>query len=185
MSYTKITLRYAAAFFDLATEKGLVEKASEDMALLGKVCTSNHDFVRMLQNPVIHADKKKKVIDQIFGDSVNKMSLSFMNLMIRKRRERYLPSIADAFNELYKVSKGIKTAFVSSAVSLSANEKTGILEIIGKLTDKKIDLVESTDVDLIGGFVINVDDFQVDQSIASKIKELKKDFEKNLFIKGF
>jgi len=185
MSYTKITLRYAAAFFDLATEKGLVEKASEDMALLGKVCTSNHDFVRMLQNPVIHADKKKKVIDQIFGDSVNKMSLSFMNLMIRKRRERYLPSIADAFNELYKVSKGIKTAFVSSAVSLSANEKTGILEIIGKLTDKKIDLVESTDEDLIGGFVINVDDFQVDQSIASKIKELKKDFEKNLFIKGF
>lgn len=185
MSYTKITLRYAAAFFDLATEKGLVEKASEDMALLGKVCTSNQDFIRMLQNPVIHADKKKKVIDQIFGDSVNKMSLSFMNLMIRKRRERYLPSIADAFNELYKVSKGIKTAFVSSAVSLSANEKTGILEIIGKLTDKKIDLVESTDEDLIGGFVINVDDFQVDQSIASKIKELKKDFEKNLFIKGF
>ena len=69
MSYTKITLRYAAAFFDLAQEKGVVEKASEDMALLGKVCTSNHDFVRMLQNPVIHADKKKKVIVQIFGES--------------------------------------------------------------------------------------------------------------------
>jgi F-type H+-transporting ATPase subunit delta len=185
MSYTKITLRYAAAFFDLAQEKGVVEKASEDMALLGKVCTSNHDFVRMLQNPVIHADKKKKVIVQIFGDSVNKMSLSFMNLMIRKRRERYLPSIAEAFDNLYKISKGIKTAYVTSAISLAANEKAGILEIIGKLTDKKIDLVESTDEKLLGGFVINVDDFQVDQSIATKIKELKKDFEKNLFIKGF
>ena len=185
MSYTKITLRYAAAFFDLATEKGVVEKASEDMALLGKVCTSNHDFVRMLQNPVIHADKKKKVITQIFGDSVNAMSLSFMSLMVRKRRERYLPSIAEAFNNLYKISQGIKTAYVASAISLEANEKAGILEIIGKLTDKKIDLVESTDEDLIGGFVINLDDFQVDQSIASKIKELKKDFEKNLFIKGF
>lgn len=185
MSYTKITLRYAAAFFDLATEKGLIEKASEDMALLGKVCTSNHDFVRMLQNPVIHADKKKKVILQIFGDSFNKLSLSFLNLMIRKRRERYLPPIADAFNDLFKVSKGIKTAYVTSAVSLQANEKSGILEIIGKLTDKKIDLVESTDENLLGGFVINIDDFQLDQSIATKIKELKKDFEKNLFIKGF
>jgi F-type H+-transporting ATPase subunit delta len=185
MSYTKITLRYAAAFFDLAAEKGIVEKASEDMALLGKVCTSNHDFVRMLQNPVIHADKKKKVITQIFGDSVSKMSLSFMNLMIRKRRERYLPSIAEAFNNLYKISKGIKTAYVTSAISLAAHEKAGILEIIGKLTDKKIDLVESTDDKLLGGFVINIDDFQVDQSIATKIKELKKDFEKNLFIKGF
>jgi F-type H+-transporting ATPase subunit delta len=108
-----------------------------------------------------------------------------MNLMIRKRRERYLPSIAEAFNDLYKISKGIKTAYVTSAISLAANEKAGILEIVSKLTDKKIDLVESTDDKLLGGFVINIDDYQVDQSIATKIKELKKDFEKNLFIKGF
>jgi F-type H+-transporting ATPase subunit delta len=185
VSYTKITLRYAAAFFDLATEKGIVEKANEDMELLGKVCTSNLDFVRMLQNPVVHADKKNKVVSQIFGESVNKMSLSFMNLMIRKRRERYLPSIAEAFNDLYKVSKGIKTAYVTSAISLADNEKTGVLDILEKLTDKKIDLVEKTNENLIGGFIINIDNFQVDQSIATKIKELKKDFAKNLFIKGY
>lgn len=185
MSYTKITLRYAAAFFDLATEKGITEKANEDMALLGNVCTSNHDFVRMLQNPVIHADKKNKVVTHIFGKSVHQMSLSFMSLMIRKRRERYLPSIAEAFNDLYKISKGIKTAYVTSAISLAAKEKAGVFDIISKLTDKKIDLVEKTNEALIGGFVINIDDYQVDQSIATKIKGLKKDFEKNLFIKGF
>jgi len=185
VSYTKITLRYAAAFFDLATEKGLADKASEDMALLSNVCTSSHDFVRMLQNPVIHADKKKKVVTQIFGESVSKITLTFMNLMIRKRRERYLPSIAEAFDDLYKISKGIKTAYVTSAVSLVASEKTGVLDILRKLTDKKIDLVEKTNENLIGGFVINIDDYQIDQSLATKIKQLKKDFEKNLFIKGF
>jgi F-type H+-transporting ATPase subunit delta len=185
MSYTKITLRYAAAFFDLAEEKGLVEKAYEDMTLLGDVCTSNHDFVRMLQNPVINADKKKKVITHIFGTSINKVSLSFMSLMILKRRERYLPSIAEAFSDLYKASKGIKTAYVTSAIELAANEKAGVLEILKKLTDKKIELVEKTNEALIGGFVINLDNFQVDQSLSTKIKELKKDFEKNLFIRGF
>ena len=185
MSYTKITLRYAAAFFDLATEKGLIEKANEDMALLGNACTSNRDFVRMLQNPVIHADKKRKIISRIFGDTVSKVSLSFMDLMIRKRRERYLPSIAEAFSDLYQVSKGIKTAYVTSAVSLADNEKASILDILGKITDKKINLVESVNDKLLGGFVINIDDYQVDQSIAAKIKLLKKDFEKNLFIKGF
>ena len=185
MSYTKITLRYAAAFFDLATEKGIVESANEDMTLLGTVCTTNHDFVRLLQNPVIHADKKRNVVTQIFGSSVNKMSLSFMSLMIRKRRERYLPSIAEAFADLYKASKGIKTAYVTSAVSLEAKEKAGVLEILKKLTDKKIELVEKTNEALIGGFVLNLDNFQLDQSLATKIKELKKDFEKNLFVKGF
>ena len=185
MSYTKITIRYAAAFFDLAGEKGIIENAYEDMTLLGNVCAANRDFVRMLQNPVINAEKKTKVITHIFGTSINKMSLSFMSLMVRKRRERYLPSIAEAFADLYKVSKGIKTAYVTSAVELEAKEKTGVLEILRKLTDQKIDLVEKTDEALIGGFVINLDNFQVDQSIATKVKELKKDFEKNLFIKGF
>jgi F-type H+-transporting ATPase subunit delta len=185
MSYTKITLRYAAAFFDLVAEKGLVEHAYEDMTLLGTVCTSNHDFVRMLQNPVISADKKKKVLTLVFGASINPVSLSFMSLMVRKRRERYLPSIAEAFSDLYKASKGLKTAYVTSAVELAAKEKEGVLAILRKLTDKKIDLVEKTNEALIGGFVINLDNFQVDQSIATKIKELKKDFEKNLFIKGF
>jgi F-type H+-transporting ATPase subunit delta len=115
LSYTKITIRYAAAFFDLAEEKGIAENAYEDMTLLGSVCASNHDFVRMLQNPVINAEKKKKVITHIFGTSVNAMSLSFMSLMIRKRRERYLPSIAEAFADLYQESKGIKTAYVTTA----------------------------------------------------------------------
>lgn len=185
MSYTKITIRYAAAFFDLAEEKGTVENAYEDMMLLGRICASNRDFVRMLQNPVINADKKNKVITHIFGASVNKMSLSFMSLMIRKRRERYLPSIAEAFADLYKTSKGIKTALVTSAIKLAAHEKVGVLEILGKLTDKKIDLVEITNEALLGGFVLNLDDFQVDQSLSTKVKKLKKDFEKNLFVKGF
>jgi F-type H+-transporting ATPase subunit delta len=185
MSYTKITARYAAAFFDLATERGLVENASEDMETLNNVCISNRDFVRMLQNPVIHADKKMKVMALIFGSSFNKISINFLNLMVRKRRERYLPAIAEAYNDLYKISKGIKTAYVTSAVALAENEKAGVLDILKKLTDKKIDLVEKTNTNLIGGFVINVDDYQIDQSLSTKIKELKKDFEKNLFVKGY
>lgn len=185
MSYTKITIRYAAAFFDLAEERGVVENANEDMLLLGNICTSNRDFVRMLQNPVVHVDKKYKIVTQIFGSSVNKLSLSFMKLMIRKRRERYLPAIAEAFADLYKASKGIKTAYVTSAVDLAAKEKAGVLEILRKLTDKEIDLVEKINESLIGGFIINLDNFQIDQSVSSKIKKLKKDFEKNLFIKGY
>lgn len=185
MSYTKITTRYAAAFFDLAGEKGIIEKANEDMKLLSSVCESNRDFVLLLQNPVVNAEKKKKIIKRIFESSVTPLSISFMSLMIRKRRERYLPSIAKAFTDLYQAYKGIKTAYVTSAVELGAGEREGILEIMQKVTNKKINLIEKTNEELLGGFVINLDNFQLDQSIAAKIKQLKKDFEKNLFVKGF
>ena len=185
MSYSKITLRYAAAFFDLTEERKLIESTSNDMTLLNSVCSSNRDFVQLLKNPVVHIDKKKKIIEKIFADKVNKVSLSFMILMVRKRRERYLPSIAEAYKDLYQAFQGIKTAYVSSAIPLNASEKSGILDIIRTLTDKKIELQEEVDKNLIGGFILNIDNYQVDQSLTTKIKELRKDFEKNLFIKGF
>lgn len=185
MSYSKITLRYAAAFFDLAEENKILVKTSSDMALLKSICHSNRDFVNMLQNPVISAERKKKAIHQIFNASFQTLTLRFIDLMIRKRREKYLPSIADAFDDLYKESLGIKTAYVASAIALEEKEKTPVLAILKKITDKKIDLIESVNEKLIGGFVINIDDYQIDQSLANKVKELKKDFEKNLFIKGF
>jgi F-type H+-transporting ATPase subunit delta len=185
MSYTKITLRYAAAFFDFTAENGLTEKAFQDMQLLGKISAENHEFVRMLQNPVIHADKKSNIIRRIFGNETANATLNFMLLMIRKRREKYLPSIAEAFTDLYKAQNGIKPAKVVSAVELDTKTRTGILEMLAKLTDKKIELTEKINPALLGGFVVNIDNYQIDQSIASKIKELKKDFEKNLFVKGF
>jgi F-type H+-transporting ATPase subunit delta len=70
-------------------------------------------------------------------------------------------------------------------VELGTKEKEGVLHILSKLTDKEIDLVEQIDKKLIGGFVVNLDDYQVDQSISTKVKKLRKDFEKNLFIKGY
>lgn len=185
MSYSKITLRYTAAFFDLAEENKLLEKVSADMAVLKSICLSNRDLVNMFGNPVISADRKKRAFHQIFGNSFQPLTLKFVDLMIRKRREKYLPSISDAFDALYKESKGIKTAFVASAIALEEKEKLSVLNILKRITDKQIDLVESVKPNLIGGFIINVDDYQIDQSMATKIKELKKDFEKNLYIKGF
>ena len=57
--------------------------------------------------------------------------------------------------------------------------KTDTKGIVLNLEEDNVGIV------LLGGFVINLDNFQLDQSIAAKIKQLKKDFEKNLFIKGF
>jgi F-type H+-transporting ATPase subunit delta len=65
------------------------------------------------------------------------------------------------------------------------SDRKAILSILKKLTDKSIELQEQVKEELIGGFILKMDNFQVDQSMKSKIKELKKDFEKNLYIKGF
>jgi F-type H+-transporting ATPase subunit delta len=185
MNQSKITIRYAKALFDLALERNVLEKVKDDMAFIDKVCVENRELRAMLHNPVINVDKKQKVMLSIFGSYIDKLTLGFINIVSRKRRESYIDNIASDFVALYKEYKGIKTAFITSAVAVNEKEKLAILGILKNLSGKDIELVEKLKSDIIGGFIINMDNFQIDQSLTSKIKDLKKDFEKNLYVKGF
>lgn len=185
MSFTKITVRYAKALFDLALEQDLLENVKDDMALIDTTCHQNRALVNMLHNPVVSAEKKQKVLHAIFSRSILPLSMSFLDILSRKRREHYIDGIANAFVQIYMEYKGITTAKVTSAVPLAETEKKTIHGILSKLTDKDIQLVENIRTEILGGFIIKMDDYQIDQSVATKIKNLKKDFEKNLYIKGF
>ncbi|HNX44837.1 MAG TPA: ATP synthase F1 subunit delta [Bacteroidales bacterium] len=185
MSYTKITVRYAKALFDLALDNDLLERVEDDMALIDTVCHENKALVVMLHNPVISADKKQKVLSAIFSGNIHPLTMNFLSILSRKRREQYIDGIADAFVKIYRDYKGITVARVTGAMPLDASEKQTILGILSKLTDKDVELIETIRTEILGGFIIQMDDYQIDQSVVTKIKNLKKDFEKNPYIKGF
>ena len=65
--------------------------------------------------------------------------------------------------------------------------RAGLEPATTKLTvsDSTIELTEELDEKLIGGFVLSFDDKQLDASILRQIKNLKKEFDINLYIKGF
>jgi F-type H+-transporting ATPase subunit delta len=50
---------------------------------------------------------------------------------------------------------------------------------------ENVELEERVDKDLIGGFVLNVGDRQVDASVRSRLKALKLKFSENPYIKEF
>ena len=50
------------------------------------------------------------------------------------------------------------------------------------LTSEKVTIQEKVDAALIGGFIIRVGDKQLDASIASQIKQLKRDFSENEYV---
>jgi F-type H+-transporting ATPase subunit delta len=58
--------------------------------------------------------------------------------------------------------------------------------IVKKLSNKtQVELDQKVDKDLIGGFILNVGDRQIDASIKSKLKSLKIKFSENPFVKEF
>lgn len=180
MSELRIASRYAKSLLELAEEKKVLAKVVKDMEAFDELCESNRDFLLMLRNPVINHGQKLVILQKVFKDKVNALTLSMLEIMTRKGREIYLPEMAKAFKQQYNDLKGIVEASVTTVVPLSAALKKEVAAILKKLTgDGKVDLKEIVDPEIIGGFVLRIGDKQIDDSVSGQLRELKLQFNKS------
>ena len=186
MSDTRAASRYVKSLLGLAVERGVLEEVNTDMQMFDRVCMANRNLVNMLRSPIIRHEKKKNVLHALFKDRVNPLTFDIIDILTRKNREPLLPTIAKEFHVAYNVYKGIGKATITTTVPMDAALRAEIEAVVKQLSNKtEIELTEKTDPNLIGGFVLNVGDRQIDASISSKLKHLKLKFSENQFIKEF
>ena len=183
MADSRAASRYVKSLLTLAVEKDALEAVHEDMLLFSRICESNRSLELMLRNPIIRHDKKRDILVKIFEGKVNPLT---MDILTRKNREPLLPAIARGFHVAYNIHKGIGKATVTTAVPLDAALKAEFETIVKKISEKsKVELIEKIDKEMIGGFILDVGDRQLDASIKNKLKALKVKFSHNPYIKEF
>jgi F-type H+-transporting ATPase subunit delta len=173
MNSTKAASRYAKALLELAIEQGNLDKVAADMAYIQKVCTEEKDFVILLNSPIIKSDKKISIFQSIFGD-FERLSSMFIELIAKNRREYMLGAIASSFGTQLQAHKGIVPITLISAKTLNAKTKDVIMDKIRASVKGKPEVTEVIDESLIGGFIVRMDDKQIDASISTQFKNLKQ-----------
>ena len=185
MAQIKVASRYAKSLLGLVAEKGNMEEAFKDMTLIQKTCFENRDLVVLLKSPVVNTEKKVSILNSIYGKNVSELTMLFINLIAKNRREGALPEIADAFVSQYKAMKGITTAVVTSAAVLADDAKKKIEDLVSKeVGGGTVELHMEINPELIGGFILRIGDKQLDTSILSKVGDLRQEFKNNSFAKG-
>ncbi len=176
MNYSAIAVRYSKALLSLAEEKGILDEVQKDILLVQSVCDTEDEFKRLLEMPVIPASKKISIFGEIFGSKINALTLKFLELIAKKRRESYLHPMTYAFLNLYKAKQGIKTVTFTSVEKIDDDVKKVISALVKEHYKAEIELVEQTNSNLIGGFVLRVDDDQFDASVANQLERIKREF---------
>lgn len=170
-----VATRYAKSLIDLATEANSLEAVNTDMKTVAKVSAENRDFNLFLKSPVIKTDKKIEVLKSIFEGKISALSLSFLTLIASKHREAFLPAIASAFDEQYKVGKNIFTAVVTSATGLDAATKEKVKDLVRSQMKGEVELIEKIDPATIGGFILKIGDRQIDRTVARQLSNLRNE----------
>ena len=180
MKETRVALRYAKSLISLAEERDVLEQVKGDMEIILSVCEESQDFSNMLKSPVVKADKKSAILNQVFGNKISELSLSFLNLLTSKKREAILGAEAENYVNLYNESKNIVSATVTTAAAITEDIKAQVLtQLKSVVGDADVRIEERVDASLIGGFVLRVGDLEFNASVANKLQKLKREFVSN------
>ncbi len=169
-----IASRYAKVLLQLAVEKNVAERIYTDMLCFGQVCAANKCLVTTLKSPVIKHDKKLAVLQAIFQNWVHDLTLNFLAMVTQKHREALLPAMAQVFLVQYNQHQGIQLAQVTTTFPLSDQLTLQLQEIVQKMVPcQQVILEHKIDPALIGGYVLQVEDKRLDQSLRKKLLTLK------------
>lgn len=174
MNDSKIPVRYSRALFQSALEKKILDKVNQDMIFISEVCKTP-EAKEFLLSPVIFPSKKIEIFHTMLGGNVEKITLSLINLVVKNGRESYLPAIARVFRHEMMKYKGITESVLTTAVKADPKVKKQITDLIAEVFKTKVELKEIIDTEIVGGFILRVEDNYIDASIRNKLRKIKKE----------
>ena len=174
MNESKISVRYAKALLSLGKEENILPILRENIEKLNNSIISIPELQHLLENPIIKSSQKLSVLNNTFKDIFHPVMSSFLSLIIKNRREAYLSSMARVFIDLYKKDSNIKSATLTTSKAINVNLRNTVKTYIAKKLDINIELDEKVNEKLIGGFILRIEDQQIDASVLGHLNKIRQ-----------
>jgi F-type H+-transporting ATPase subunit delta len=174
MNDSKISVRYSRALFQTALEKNILDKVNQDMVFISEVCKTP-ETKEFLGSPIISPSKKEAILHKMLEESLEPITMSLINLVVKNGRESFLPAIARVFIHETKKHRGITDSVLTTAIKVDENVRKQISDLISGIFKTRVDLKENINPDIIGGFILQIDDSYIDASIKNKLRKIKKE----------
>ena len=175
MNESKISVRYAKALFLTGKESNSLDMLKKDIEYLSLCLKEIPELQYIIESPVLKGSEKINMFGEAFKSVFSPLTHKFIRLVLKSRREEYLAGIARYFLSLLRTEQNIQSAEFVTATVIDANIRKSVIQLITKKFNTRVDLQESIDKRLIGGFILRVGDEQIDASIAAKLSHIKKE----------
>lgn len=183
MQNPRLADRYAKSLMDIAIEQGKLDALYTDMQGLKSICDSSAEFTNLMKSPIVKSDTKQSVFKAITDGKVDGVTTAFVNLIISKGREYFLPEIVNAFLTHYKKHNKINVVKLTTAAPLDETMTQLILQNVQRqFPEMTIELNTAIDESLLGGFIVESNNNQFDASIIRDLRDIRKQFLKNEYI---
>ena len=170
----RVARRYAHALMDVAREQQAVDATSESLDLVGRAMAASRELQMLLASPLVAEGRKASVMRALFERRIDRLPMEFIDLLIRKHRERNLQEVIVQFHALRDELQNVVTVDVTAAVPLRPEQEQALREELERRTGKHVRLRLTSDPTVMGGLVVKIGDTVLDASVAHQLARLRE-----------
>jgi F-type H+-transporting ATPase subunit delta len=174
MKNVRVARRYAVALLADAEQKNMIEAVAADLGTLGRLMHDSRELRHLVASRLVSAEKKLRIIDELFTSRFCTETLDFLHLLIDKQREALLPDIISQYAVVLNEKRGIVTVDVTLAVEIAPLQEKALHERLEHYTQKKVKVRFSLDAGIKGGVVVRIGDTVLDASIKHQLELLRE-----------
>ena len=165
--------RYARAVFEAAEKQDASEQVREDLRNLAQLLDTSRRFRYFLLTPRINKARKPAMLKEMLG-GFSSLSLSFVELLIEKRRQELIPRIAEIFGEMSDAKAGLVDVHVNAAQPLEPSDVSNIVRQLEDRLQQRVRLRTAQDASLLGGLVIQIGHTVYDYSARGQLELMRR-----------
>ena len=163
--------RYAEALFELARDEKKVEEWREELRQAAERL-GQEDVSVALNNPRVSMSDRVKLALQLLDD-VSPQVRNLARLLVERRRLSIVPAVLQRYDELVDEASGTVRAEVTAAVPVDERLEEKIASELRRHLGHEVETEIRQDDSLIGGLVIRIGDRVIDNSIRTRLQQLR------------
>lgn len=172
MELCKISTRYAKAIYEYAAQKGDEYILYKELQTLALHFAELPYMKTLLDNPTIEKAQKLAVLKTAAGENISDTCLNVLELIVNNDRVDYTYSIALMYEKIYKTAKNILSVKLQSVKPIEDNARNALVNLIAR-NNETVEFINQTDDNLIGGFVLEIEDKRLDASVRNQLNEIR------------
>jgi F-type H+-transporting ATPase subunit delta len=170
----RIARVYAEALLRAAEERNQVDEVFEELdSLIREVFRAAPEWEMVLSSGAVGRDRKATVIRSVFEGRASELFINFLLVLNDHERLDLLRAIVEAYRELRDEKAGRVQVMVRSAVPLPGNQRERLIQELRETFQKEPVIETQLDPDLLGGVVVRVGDWVYDQSVKSRLEDIR------------
>lgn len=164
---------YAKALFEVAAAEGKLATVEAELHRVAAAIESDASLRGVLADSGIDLDRRLKIVARLLDGRAHNVTTQLLSLVVGTGRLRDLPGIVERLVQRASDEAGLVVAEIRSAVPLTPAQRKALVAALERRAGRPLNVKSVVDPSLIGGVVATVGDEVIDDSVRTRLDQVK------------